>query len=170
MSAAVVSLSVVATSRDDGPDRPMRARSQWSSQDSASPSSSSSDDKKEIGNQGHAHDVDDDDDSTFSIDMNDLKRDLGMEVKPSVDDGTGSASFPSPVSNTATSSIPFKHNIRSPSPIEVTVQRLPLVKLNTPTQLNTSSNEKETINDASAEKVGEVNCQNVLNILLPNHC
>jgi len=157
MSAAVVSLSVEAPNHVDSPDRPILAKSHWSSQDSASPSSSSSsssaaaeaNDKKGIDNQGHAHD---DDDSTFSIDMDDLKRDLGMEVNPPVNDGTGSTSFPSLASNTAISSV---HDLRSPSPIEVTVQRLSLVKLITPTQLNTSNKEKENTNDASVEKVGE---------------
>ena len=154
MSAAIVSLSVEASNHVDSPDRPILARSHWSSQDSASPSSSSSsssaeaNDKKGIDNQGHAHD---DDDSTFSIDMDDLKRDLGMEVNPPVNDGTVSTSFPSLASNTAISSV---HDLRSPSPIEVTVQRLSLVKLITPTQLNTSNKEKENTNDASADKVG----------------
>jgi len=80
--------------------------------------------------------------------MDDLKRDLGMEIKPSIGDGTDLASA---------TSIPLGHDLRSPSPIEVTVQRLPLVKL-TPTQLIPSSKEKEKTIESAVDKVGEIIC------------
>ena len=147
-SAPSSTLPVVGSSGDDGQARRLRTGSQWSSRDSASPSPSSDNDedataavKKEIDNQGED---DDDDDSAFSIDMDDLKRDLGIEIKPSVGDGADPASA---------TSMPIERDLRSPSPIEVTVQRLPLVKL-TPTQLIPNSKEKEKTIEATVDKVG----------------
>ena len=102
----------------------------------------------------HTDNDDDDNESTFSIDMDDLKRDLGMEVKPSVSDGTDPSSSLAPdldyMPITTVSSIPHDHNLRSPSPIEVTVQRLPLVKI-TPTQPNASSKDKTLAKEAVNE-------------------
>ena len=169
MSAAVASLPVVGSSGNDGQDRRLRTGSQWSSQDSAS-----DDDedvttavKKELGNQDDDDDDDDDDDSAFSIDIDDLKRDLGMDVKPLTNDGADpSPSLPPDLEHapsTASASMPLEHTLRSPSPIEVTVQRLALVKLTPPTQPNPSSKEKALVSEAA--KVNEVIRHELLDLL-----
>ena len=118
--------------------------------------------------KGHTdNDDDDDDDSAFSIDMDDLKRDLGMDVKPLTNDGADpSPSLPPDLEHapsTASASMPLEHTLRSPSPIEVTVQRLALVKLTPPTQPNPSSKEKALVSEAA--KVNEVIRHELLDLL-----